>query len=925
MEYFKRIWNFIKFDTYGNIALASFLVCSVSGIALAIPFDVGNAYDSISIMLIANPGAVFFRNVHYWSAQLFLIFTLSHIWEHIRIGSLLQVKSGIWFRLVLSILFVFFVMLSGFMLKADADSLQALQVFKSLLTSIPFIGTFLTDIILGQNDNLQLIYIHHAVTATIILFIVVFEHSRIIWAKKMTFLISIAIITLMAFFIQTPFQDQGHLILKGPWYFVGLQELLHYLGSPVWMWLFFILLFFAFWLLRFVRGNYYRIFAKSIAILAILYLGLTIIGFYFRGENWEWQLPWKHHEEVRIFPLEVELIDFTERFDSITSDDIPVVLGKREACMLCHQNVTGFSPAHDPNAIGCTSCHLGHPFSLNKKQAHQSMISIPGNLAGAAQTCGTAQCHPDIPARVNLSLMTTNSGIVSVDRFVFGETQSPDVLSPITKIGHGPSDTHLRNLCSKCHLENEKTETGYIGESSRGGGCLACHLNYTKVGVEQHQNYIANNKQESSLPLIHPSLDIKISNDHCFGCHSRSGRISTNYEGWHETLLDEADIQGKDNYRVLEDKRVFEYVGEDTHHKSGMDCIDCHSSYEVMGDGNIYLHEESAVKVQCEDCHFISEPKTISYDQLDAESKKIFDLRKFASANRKMIKGKESGMALVNTYLKNDSAFLVVKNTGKILPMLPTVSICTKGPGHQNLTCSSCHTSWAPQCIGCHNAFKKNSLGYDLLEKKEVKGSWVEYVGQFFAEAPALGVREGESLQIIPAIPGMVLTIDFEGFIENESKENKVPIIFQRLYAPAAPHTISSQGRNCKSCHNNSLAIGYGRGKLNYKIIDGHGIWEFIPAFAANKYDGLPEDAWIGFLKEPGTDLKLTTRSDFRPFSLKEQKRILTVGSCLTCHDENSTQILNSLQLPFENYIQTVSEACIIPEYKEAIDLNYQD
>ncbi len=128
-----------------------------------------------------------------------------------------------------------------------------------------------------------------------------------------------------------------------------------------------------------------------------------------------------------------------------------------------------------------------------------------------------------------------------------------------------------------------------------------------------HLAYLSGSKADSLLPSLHPSLDLNISNDHCFGCHSRSGRISTNYEGWHETLLNEEDVKGDTNYRVLQDKRVFEFVSDDVHHKLGMDCIDCHNSYEVMGDGETYLHEENAVKVRCEDCHFTEIPETIAY------------------------------------------------------------------------------------------------------------------------------------------------------------------------------------------------------------------------------------------------------------------------------------------------------------------------
>ncbi len=138
-----------------------------------------------------------------------------------------------------------------------------------------------------------------------------------------------------------------------------------------------------------------------------------------------------------------------------------------------------------------------------------------------------------------------------------------------------------------------------------------------------HNRYIAGNKHDSLLPKVHPSLDLTVTNDHCFGCHSRSGRISTNYEGWQETMLNEKDIKGKKGYRILQDKRVFEFVSDDIHHQKGMDCIDCHNSYEIMGDGTVYLHEENQVKTKCEDCHVVKTPVTLSYDSLDGESKKI--------------------------------------------------------------------------------------------------------------------------------------------------------------------------------------------------------------------------------------------------------------------------------------------------------------
>lgn len=93
--------------------------------------------------------------------------------------------------------------------------------------------------------------------------------------------------------------------------------------------------------------------------------------------------------------------------------------------------MNGFVDSHNPDVIGCYSCHRDNAFTLNKNAAHSGMISISGNLDDAHLTCGTSQCHPDIFPRVNNSIMSTLSGIVSFSRFVFDESYSPTMLNHI--------------------------------------------------------------------------------------------------------------------------------------------------------------------------------------------------------------------------------------------------------------------------------------------------------------------------------------------------------------------------------------------------------------------------------------------------------------------------------------------------------------
>jgi hypothetical protein len=215
-----------------------------------------------------------------------------------------------------------------------------------------------------------------------------------------------------------------------------------------------------------------------------------------------------------------------------------------------------------------------------------------------------------------------------------------------------------------------------------------------------------------------------------------------------------------------------------------------------------------------------------------------------------------------------------------------------------------------PQCIGCHNTFDPEMKGFDLLEYKEKAGSWVEHVGKFMAGKPVLGIVEDEKgvKKVMTFTPGMVLSIDKSGFKDGDKAQHQ---LFSRLYAPVSPHTTTREGRSCKSCHLDPLALGYGRGELVYDISSGKGKWSYRNKFALNENDKLPEDAWIGFLSERKG--MAATRENARPFNLQEQQAILRVGACLTCHDENSEVMIESLT-DFPALLKRVSLKCILPE-----------
>ncbi len=898
-----RLPKIFLLDTFGGIAVSALLICIISGVVLAVPFDVFDPYHSISAFILSNPGAVIARNMHYWSAQLFLIFSILHIWDHFRLGTEKGMRAGVWLRLGLGILVILYAMLSGFILKGDVDSEEAMRIFNTLIGEIPLLGEQLAYILMGREDSYLLLYVNHIAIATIFIIAILFEHARIIWGKAVTFIILGLLLFILSILFQAPLHDGLSGIIKGPWYFLGLQEILHWMHRPGWIWLILFVVMLPVLIMPFLKAESARI-AKYFLLLAFLFYAiLTIIGYFFRGEEWKWTMSGEGiYMPFEPMPLKAGTFQHPLAMELGT-------YGRAESCMLCHQGMKGFSSAHDPEAIGCVSCHLGNPFTPDKDQAHTGMLMVPGNLDNASRSCGSNDCHQDITMRIHTSLMTTMSGIIAVDRYVFNEMDLPDGHFNVGDIGQSPADKHLRNMCARCHLGNPKLLPGPVNEESRGGGCNACHLNYSGDANEELQKYLGKTMADSSLWSAHPSLDLNISNAHCFGCHSRSGRISTSFEGWHETLLGKGETELSDTLRILEDGRVFRYISEDVHHQAGMQCIDCHDSYELMGDGTFYMHEEDQVKISCEDCHFDQQPNLISWTAMDAETQKILQTRGIDWGGDSFLPLGNTERLIWNSRITADGkAVLLGKVSGKEHPLNAPAGICKRGEAHDDLSCQSCHTAWVPQCIGCHNEYDPKIAGYDMIRNKEETGSWVEYVGMYLADLPTLGVIEGDVRKVHTFVPGMILSIDkatYDPDVEN-------PLVFHRLFAPLSAHTNISEGRDCRSCHNNPLALGYGHGKLTYSMVDGVGEWQFVPRFANNPNDGLPEDAWIPVLQQP--DGNHATRTNARPFSLEEQQRILLFGSCLECHDQDSDLMLSTLD-DFETVLQRRTEKCVLPDY----------
>ena len=239
-----------------------------------------------------------------------------------------------------------------------------------------------------------------------------------------------------------------------------------------------------------------------------------------------------------------------------------------ERCITCHDGISSVSSSHPPE-FGCAICHGGEPESVDKNQAHATLIydplagtgkRNPSSLNVVEQSCGQLYCHSghiredrNHIQRLNKSMMNTLAGMISGLRYQWagqskktaryakraisdkdgnvphewGALEKLDKLpyfsyldipesdkNTIQPISKHPSDRLLRQKCFQCHIDSPPPPGQY-----RSQGCAACHFAYSKMGLYEGNDPTISKTQpgHAKLHQIKALPKRKI----CVQCHQR--------------------------------------------------------------------------------------------------------------------------------------------------------------------------------------------------------------------------------------------------------------------------------------------------------------------------------------------------------------------------------------------------------------------
>ena len=667
-----------------------------------------------------------------------------------------------------------------------------------------------------------------------------------------------------------------------------------------------------------------------------------------------------------------------------------------ERCITCHDGIANVSPSH-PTEFGCSVCHGGEPESVDKEQAHATLIydpkagtgkRNPSSLSVVEQSCGQLYCHAghadedrNHVARVKKSMMNTMAGVISGLRYQWaGQSRktarygtlaiadedasvphnqgaldkleklpffSPATIDILKKeqsvaISRHPADRILRQQCFQCHLDSPPAEGQY-----RSQGCAACHFDYSSNGLYEGNDPTISRTEpgharfhkiraipsRSTCVQCHRSFDLQALGtadepreneiDEVFGPHhphdfeeindaTRQEETPTAYDSEvTDTVTDQIEISSS----VDPDKEAPLFVGKgrvmgDVHTARGMDCTDCHTQLDIMGDGNLYSKQHEAVEIRCETCHGdsrsypsisqVTDPGDpairVSKHYKDGPNK-VDDWMAVSVRNRKM----------TNVKVRDGHMVTIGKQSGKVheIPLVKDFLAAHSIPQHQSrLECSACHARWVVRCPGCHQSIIGDPLQAPVLTSHSLDiGEPSLMIGPRGKVAPMLTQPErhltvlDEKGNLIPVLGRMGTQ---RGRYRQWAFTNPHGTSGSNLAYALNPHSIRKQARSCTSCHLSGKTLGLGEGDLKIGK-NATGKNDFVDPL--NRSDIILKASQFepqAKVSMRGESIAGTHQPLARTFNQKEINRILRIGNCIPCHDSYEDPIYQDIQKSYK-------------------------
>jgi hypothetical protein len=377
---------------------------------------------------------------------------------------------------------------------------------------------------------------------------------------------------------------------------------------------------------------------------------------------------------------------------------IPTLTGQAEYCLTCHSDLPQISSSHPVKTFGCVICHGGERLALNADLAHSSMRggANPSDLSVVQQSCGGSNCHSGTAAdnqnhiqRVMTSVQSTYAGAIANILYTYGAQPDLTARFGIHAVTADKITTSTGVASLKVFDPTKETNPFILKFATN---CTTCHINAQPIAGAQYDRLTGcaacHTPKIASFPKgqIH-NLTTAIPYTQCDTCHNRG-----NYDLRTMTFVARTD-QPTDRLH-----NYYQPIAQFTKCEYTLDCVDCHTRTEAMGDGDIHSSMKEIQYIQCKTCHgtltelpltkTLTNPNDIAFRL--AQLNPVVDLKVGDT-----ILVTDKGEPLWNTrVLANGTYELVGKSTAQHFIIRPVMgSGCLQNVNQQSSQyCHECHS-----------------------------------------------------------------------------------------------------------------------------------------------------------------------------------------------------------------------------------------
>lgn len=214
---------------WGAWSLVSLYISIASGILVALQYDLSTPFYSSTALDLLVPFGGFARSVHFYSSQFFFLFSIIHLVAVFKKTE--EYSFYNWALLIISLPTAIFLLFTGYVLRGDSTGMSAGMIAEAILMNIPLAGDTLNHLFFAISERgMQRVYVHHVITLDVLWLILAWDHLRRYRIKVSSHIPLICLTLGFCLIVPAPLDPEklGVTYISGPWFFLGLQELLRY-------------------------------------------------------------------------------------------------------------------------------------------------------------------------------------------------------------------------------------------------------------------------------------------------------------------------------------------------------------------------------------------------------------------------------------------------------------------------------------------------------------------------------------------------------------------------------------------------------------------------------------------------------------------------------------------------------------------------